>query len=68
MRNIDRGVESQKLKVEREDKEFKTEVTESAEDTEKKGKSTGLKTGHYKRKSGQGCRRYQRKRARIAYD
>jgi hypothetical protein len=36
------------LKVKGKAKESDTEGTESIEGTEKKGKSTGLKTGHYK--------------------
>jgi len=48
MRNINKEVNRRQLRVEREDEEFNTEVAESAEDTEKKRKSTGLKTGHYK--------------------
>jgi hypothetical protein len=38
------------------------------EEPEEKQGRTGLKTGHYKRKTRQGCRRYQMKRARMAYD
>jgi hypothetical protein len=48
MRNINKEVNRRQLKVEREDEEFNTEVTASAEDTETKRKRTGLKTGHYK--------------------
>jgi hypothetical protein len=40
MRNINKEVNHRQLKVEREDEEFNTAVTESAEDTETKRKST----------------------------